>query len=159
MLRKQILTTSPASPRRATEKDIAAIATVLVTSENPHHPIDNAFDDQRGPGGSRWIAAQSGPQTLILAFDVPQRIRAVHVEIEEPDVTRTQEMDVAVSVDGGQTYRELVRQEYNFSPPGTTLEREQWFVNEERTTHFRLRITPDKGGKDCRATLTSLALE
>ena len=159
MLRKHILTSPATVRRRASEKDIAAIATVLVTSEDPHHPIEHAFDDQRGPGGSRWIAAESGAQTLILAFDVPQTIQAVHVEIEEPDVTRTQEMDVAVSADGGQTYRELVRQQYNFSPPGTTIEREDWSVSADRTTHFRLRITPDKGGKDCRATLTALTLE
>ena len=49
-------------------------------------------------------------------------------------------------------------QEYNFSPPGTTFEREDWMVPAEGVTHLRLWIKPDKGGKPCRATLTSLAL-
>ena len=65
---------------------------------------------------------------------------------------------MAVSVDGGRTYRELVRQEFNFSPPGTTFEREDWEVTAEGVTHFRLWIRPDKGGKPCRGTITSLVL-
>jgi len=160
MLRKEILTTPPiTSGRRAAEKDITAIATVFVTSEDPAHPIDSVFDPERGPRAKRWMAEQFGEQTLILAFDTPQTIRKVRVEVEEPDISRTQEMDVSISHDGGQTYRELVRQEYNFSPPRTTLEREEWSVNADGVSHMRLRIKPDKGGMACRATLTTLALE
>jgi F5/8 type C domain len=158
MLRKQILTTHPAVSRRGAEKDIAALATVLVSSEDREHPIDCAFDGQRGQGASRWIAAQPGVQTLILAFDAPQTIRKVLLEIEEPDVSRTQEIALSISRDG-ETYQELVRQEYNFSPPGTTLEHEEWSIKAEAISHLQLRITPDKGGKIGRATLTTLALE
>ena len=32
------------------EKDIAALATVWITSEAVDYPIDNAFDRHRGPG-------------------------------------------------------------------------------------------------------------
>ena len=52
----------------------------------------------------------------------------------------------------------MLRQEYNFSPPGTTFEREDWAVTAAGVTHLRLQIKPDKGGKPCRATLTSLVL-
>jgi hypothetical protein len=160
MLRKQILTThSTMSRRGAAEKDVAAVATVLVSSEDPDHPIDCAFDGQRGPGASRWIAEQPGEQTLILAFDAPQTIRKILVEVEEPDVSRTQEMALSISRDGGQTYQELVRQEYNFSPPGTTLEHEEWSIKGDAISHLQLRIKPDKGSKVGRATLTTLALE
>jgi hypothetical protein len=159
MLRKQILKEHPAAPVPTVGAiDIAAVATVLVTSESPDHPVDHAFDDRRGPGGSRWIAGETGEQTLILAFDTPQTIRQVTLEVEEPEVTRTQEVHLATSCDGGQTYRELRRQEFNFSPPGTTFEREDWTVMVEGVTHLRLVIKPDKGGKPCRATLTSLIL-
>jgi hypothetical protein len=159
MLRKQIIKPShtPPAPMPG-EIDIAAVATVLVTSEDPDHPVDHAFDQQRGPGGSRWVAGEPGEQTLILAFDAPQTIRRILLEVEEPGVVRTQELQLAVSGDGGQTYRELVRQEYNFSPPGTTFEREDWAATAEGVTHLRLVIRPDKGGKPCRATLTSLVL-
>jgi hypothetical protein len=85
MLRKYILTgRAGAPPPRPGEKDIAALATVLVTSETTDHPIDNVFDSRRGPGGSRWVAAEPGEQVLILAFDAPQTIHTVSLEVEEP---------------------------------------------------------------------------
>jgi hypothetical protein len=129
-----------------------------VTSEAPEHPVDFAFDHHRGPGGNRWIAGEPGEQTLILAFDAPQAIRRVALEVEEPEVARTQELQLAVSTDGGRTYREVLRQEYNFSPPGTSFEREDWTLDAVGVTHLRLMIRPDKGSKPCRATITSLAL-
>ena len=160
-MRKQIIgeghpTDRPADP---SELNIAAIARALVSSEAAQHPIENAFDSRRGPGGSRWVAAEPGEQTLILAFDIPQTIRQISLEVEEDEVSRTQELLLAVSHDGGRTYRELVRQEFNFSPPGTTFERENWSVMTEQVTHLRLWMNPDKGGRSCRTTLTSLTLQ
>jgi hypothetical protein len=159
MLRKQIIR-APALTAVPTpdEIDIAAVATVLVTSETATHPVEHAFDSHRGPGGSRWVAGEPGEQTLILAFDAPQAIRRVILEVEEPEVARTQELQLALSTDGGRAYREVLRQEYNFSPPGTTFEREDWAVTAEGVTHLRLVIRPDKGGRPCRATVTSLVL-
>jgi hypothetical protein len=138
--------------------DVKAIASVQVTSELADHPVENAFDGQGGPGGSRWISDTGGEQTLILAFDVPQTISTLGLEIEETNENRTQELTVAVSSDGGKTYRELLRQEFNFSPGGSTFEREEWMINGAGVTHLRLRVKPDKGGRPCRATITSLLL-
>src|SRR6516165_1589030 len=124
MLRKQVSKAISSAPMRTSDAiDIAAVATVLVTSEEPDHPIDHAFDDRRGPGGSRWIAGEPGEQTVILAFDSPQAIHRVALEVEEPEEVRTQELQLEISTDGGRTYREVLRQEYNFSPTGTTYER------------------------------------
>jgi len=160
MLRKQILKKDPTpSNPQPGEKDIGAIATVHVTSEDKNHPIEHAFDAERGPGASRWVAEELGEQRVILAFDVPQAIRKVRLEIEEPDVSRTQELVVTVSCDGGQSFRELVRQEYNFSPSGTTFEVEEWSTKFEGVTHLQLFIKPDKGGRPCRATITSLTVQ
>jgi hypothetical protein len=159
-LRKHLLTAPPpaeASP--SDEKAIAAIATVWVTSEAADAPIDYVFDQRRGPGGSRWVAAEPGEQRLILAFDTPQTLHTISLEVEEAEVSRTQVLHLSVSCDGGRTYRELRRQEYTFSPPGTTFEREVWAVTVEDATHLQLVITPDKGGAPCRATLTSLAIQ
>ena len=158
MLRKRILGPPTAAEPYADEIRVEAAATVAVTSELPEHPIDHAFDARRGPGGSRWVAAEPGEQTVLLAFDEPQTLRQITLEVEELEVARRQEFDVCVSSDGGRTYRELVRQEYNFSPPGTTFEREQWAVEAPGVTHLRIRIKPDKGAVPCRATLTTLAL-
>jgi hypothetical protein len=159
MLRKQVV--SKRSSEAASfegEISIADVATVQVTSEEADHPIDNAFDHNRGPGGSRWIADGPGEQTVILLFDSPQTIRKIGVEVEELALSRTQELSVSVSSDGGRTYRELLRQEFTFSPPGTSFEREFWSTSAEAVTHLRLEIKPDKGGRVGRATLTSLTL-
>lgn len=158
MLRKQISKIPAATAAPPEEIDIAAVATVLVTSEAPEHPVDHAFDGNGGPGGTRWIASEPGEQTLILAFDTPQAIRRVALEVEEPEAARTQELQLAVSTDGERTYRELLRQEYNFCPPGTTFEREDWAAPADGVTHLRLVIRPDKGGKLGRATITSLVV-
>jgi hypothetical protein len=160
MLRKYLLKDSPAERVAAPgEKDIVALATVGVTSETADHPIDNAFDNHRGPGGSRWVAGKPGPQRLLLTFDAPQTLRRLCLEVEERDVSRTQEIQVAISRDGGHTYQTLLRQEYTFSPPGTTFEREEWAISVENVTHLQLVITPDKGDSSCYATLTTLALQ
>jgi hypothetical protein len=160
MLRKHIVKAAPslAVPEPG-EIDIVATATVLVTSEDPAHPIEHVFDHQRGPGGSRWVASEPGEQTLILAFDTPQTLHQIIVEVEEPDVSRTQELRLSMSHDGGQTYREWRRQDYTFSPPVTTFEREAWVVRAEGVTHLHLWLKPDKGGKPCQATLTALVLK
>jgi len=158
-MRKQIIQ-SPSVATAATSGglDLGAIATVLVTSELAGHPVDNAFDGTRGPGSSRWVSETGGEQTLVLAFDAPQAIRTVGLEIEETEECRTQELQLAVSRDGQKTWRELVRQEFNFSPTGSTFEREEWTINAEGVTHLRLQIKPDKGGRPCRASITSLVL-
>jgi len=159
MLRKQIITPHPATQGITPgEIDIASVAMVQVTSESPEHPIDHVFDEHRGPGGTRWIAGESGEQTVILAFDEPQTIRHFLLEVEELEFSRTQELQLSLSCNGGRTYRELLRQEFNFSPDGTTFEREMWTVSAQGVTHLRLVIKPDKGGKPRLATLTSLIL-
>ncbi len=158
MLRKQIIKPHLVIPDATSgEIDIAAVATVHVTSESPEHPVDHVFDDDRGPGGTRWIAGEPGEQTMTLAFDAPQTINQILLEVDEPEVARTQELQLSFSCDGGRTYRELLRQEYNFSPAGTTLGREKWTVSAQGVTHLRI-VKPDKGDKPCRATLTSLVL-
>lgn len=155
-MRRHILHSQP-SPQGG-EIPVASIATVFVTSEDAGHPVDQAFDPDRGPGGTRWIAEKAGEQTIILAFDTPQTIRQVNLEFEETEVSRTQELQLAMSNDGGEHYRELRRQEFNFSPDGATFEREEWTISEPSVTHVRITIKPDKGGKPYRATLTSFVL-
>ncbi|MBM3879979.1 MAG: hypothetical protein FJ387_09705 [Verrucomicrobia bacterium] len=158
-MRKRILKPNPNAPAPvAGELDVAALATVLVTSERIDHPVENAFDASRGPGGSRWVADSPGEQTLILAFDQPQTIRQVLLEVEETQTERTQQVELAYSTDGGRSYRELARQEYNFAPPGTTFERERWELSVVGATHLRLVILPDKGSRPCQASLTAMAL-
>ncbi|WP_447985060.1 hypothetical protein [Nitrospira sp. Nam74] len=162
MLRKAILKVPQSSrhPRISQESiSLADDAVVSVSSEMPEHPIDCICDGHSGPGGTRWIADEPGDQSVVFSFDTPHTLHRVTLEVEEPDVSRTQELALSISVDGGQTYRQILCQEYNFSPPGTTFEHEQWQVPAEDVTNVWMWIRPDKGGKPCRASMTSLALE
>jgi hypothetical protein len=137
---------------------VLSLATVQVSSEADGHPIDLVFEDAQGPGTFHWLAAEPGDQTVTMTFHQPCTIERVIMETEECDVTRTQEVQLASSKDGGITYRELVRQEFNFSPDGTTWEHEDWTIRQDQVTHLRFLIKPDKRRMDLFATLTSLVL-
>lgn len=153
-------TTTHDSPHTCQDGKIRVLsaATVRVSSEAAGHPIDRVFDGTCGPGASQWIAGEAGDQTLIIAFHHPRSIGHVTMEVEEREAARTQEVQLAFSNDNGVTYRELLCQEFNFSPDGTTWEREHWAVGQFNVTHLRLAIKPDKGRKDVFAKLTSLVL-
>ena len=131
------------------------IAQVEVTSEEMAHPIESGLSPNSESG---WEAAQPGPQTVRLLFERPQRIKRVHLEFHEYQSARTQEFVLRWSSNGGRSYREIVRQQYNFSPPGTTAEREDYSVDLDGVTNLELTIIPEIGGGPARATLAQLSL-
>ena len=135
--------------------NLDALAQVEVTSEDAAHPIESGLL----PGtASGWRAGQPGPQTVRLVFDQPQRIERLHLEFHEDQLERTQEFVLRWSSNGGQSYREIVRQQYNFSPPGTTREREDYPVDLHGVTNLDLSIVPDISGGAARASLAQLRL-
>ena len=93
-----------------------------------------------------------------LVFDQPQAIRNIQLEIEELETSRTQVLEISVSHNGGQIFEKVLQQDYTFSPPGTTFQREDWTVNLEPVTHFRLNIVPDQDDRRAIAKLSSLIL-
>jgi hypothetical protein len=92
-----------------------------------------------------------------VEFDQPQTISRLVYEVEEALCERTQEVRVEVSEDGARTYRQILVQEYNFSPRGATYQREEQRLNFHRVTHLRLTIVPNKNGSGT-ATLAALRL-
>ncbi len=137
---------------------LVALAEVQASSEAEGHPILLAFDEGMGPGGTYWKAGDPGEQTITVTFRESCTLAQITMEVDEREIARTQEVQLAVSTDGGQTFRELVRQEFNFSPDGVTWEQETWRVAQDPVTHVKLVIKPDKGRADCCAKLTSLGL-
>jgi hypothetical protein len=135
--------------------DLERLARVQITSEEATHPIESALAQGLGPG---WRAAQSGEQIIRLLFDEPQRLRRIVLVFDEPDSTRTQEFLLRWSADGGQTYREVVRQQYNFSPPATIHELEEYDVDLAGLTVLELKVVPNISGGESRASLTMLRL-
>ena len=130
-----------------------ALAEVEVTSEDAAYPIESGLLSETAAG---WRAAQPGPQTVRLVFNQPQAIKRVHLEFDERELERTQQFVLRWSSDGGNSYREIVRQQYNFSPPDTTRECEDYSVNLAGVTTLELNIIPDISGGSARASLTQL---
>jgi hypothetical protein len=93
----------------------------------------------------------------VLEFDHSQPISRLVYEVEECWQERTQEVRVEVSTDRGRTYRQVLVQEYTFSPQGSTFQREDLRLDLPEVTHLSLTIVPNKGGSGV-ASLTSLRL-
>ena len=135
--------------------NLDALARVEVTSEDAAHPIESGLLPETESG---WRAAQPGPQIVRLVFDQPQRIKRLHLEFHEDELARTQQFVLRWSSNGGHSYREIVRQQYNFSPPATTRECEDYLVELDDVTTLELNIVPDISGGPARASLAQLRL-
>jgi hypothetical protein len=133
--------------------DLDRLADVEITSEENDYPIESALIPGAGPG---WRAAQPGEQTIRLLFDKPLRLRRIHLLFNEGDMERTQEFVLRWSPDGGQSYREILRQQYNFSPPEAAREIEDYDIDLDGVTVLELRIIPDISGGGARASLAQL---
>ena len=135
--------------------DLERAAVVEVTSEDKGFPVESAFgsEDERG-----WRAAAPGHQTIRLIFDHPQRLKCVSLVFEEDEIGRTQEFVLRWSSDGGSTLKEIVRQQWNFSPPGSRREVEQYQVDLHNVEVLELVIKPDIAGGVARASLKNLRL-
>src|SRR5712691_10041632 len=94
-----------------------------------------------------------GEQTIRLIFDQPQHVRRMQLLFDEPDATRTQEFALRWSRDGGRSFKEIVRQQWNFSPTGSVREAEDYPVDLPGVTTLELAILPDISKGDARASL------
>jgi hypothetical protein len=135
--------------------NIEGLAEVEITSEDAAHPIESALL----PGGtSGWRAAEAGNQRIRLLFNHPQALRRIWINFVEPQTERTQEYVLRWSPDSGQSFREIVRQQWHFSPPSTTNEMEDHHVELPAVTIIELSITPDISGGNAIASLAQLRL-
>jgi hypothetical protein len=139
-LRKRLVSTEEAGGVAAGEwLDLEKIAQVELTSEDPAFPIEHALG---GTGTTGWRAAGTGPQVIRLVFDAPQKIRRIQVHFVDRVSERTQEFAIFAQV--GDALREVVRQQWNFSPHGTTEELEDYKVELNGMMALELRIDPDR---------------
>ncbi len=155
-MRKKIMGPVPDSTSPASQEgwlDLARLAQVELTSEDAAYPIESAVGPGLGPG---WRAAQPGEQVIRILFNEPQRLRRIRLVFDEQERARAQEFVLRWSADSGRTYNEIVRQQYNFSPPGTVREVEDYSVELEGVTTLELRIVPDISGGDSYASLAMI---
>jgi hypothetical protein len=142
-------------PRDENWLDLENLVEVEITSENAAHPIESALLRSSSSG---WRAAAPGKQTMRLRFTEPQPLRRISLRFVEPVTERTQEYVLRWSPDGGQSYREIVRQQWNFSPNGATLETEDHDVELPAVTVLEMSIIPDISGREAFASLAQLRL-
>jgi hypothetical protein len=156
-VRKHLInpTAEPLGTRGQLWLELERAAVVEVTSEDKDFPVESAFasGDTRG-----WRAAAPGHQTIRLIFDHPQRLKCVFLVFEENEIGRTQEFVLRWSSDGGKPLREIVRQQWNFSPPESVREVEQYQVELHDVKVLELVIKPDISGGVARASLKNLHL-
>jgi hypothetical protein len=148
MIRKAIIKEIPEAPSQW--MDLTAIARFEITSEDPEHPMEFALNADE----KYWRAAADGEQTIRIIFDAPQKISKIVLLFEEKMVPRTQQFTLLWQR-GSEAPVEFVRQQYNFSPPGTTQERESYDLSLADVSALELVIKPDIS-KPARASLTQL---
>ena len=156
-MRKHLIAPIPQSAPALNEGwlDLDGAAVVEVTSEEKKYPVESALV----PGETRgWRAAAFGTQTVRLIFDEPQRLTRIALAFEETETERTQEFVLRWSPDGGRSFREVVRQQWNFSPPNTSREVEEYQFDLSGVTVLELIIVPDISRGSAHASLKSLRL-
>jgi hypothetical protein len=156
-MRKRLITTTSQNTPHLDKGwlDLDSAARVEVTSEAKEYPVESALvsGEMRG-----WRAADSGTQTIRLIFDEPQKLTRISLLFEEGETERTQEFVLRWSPDGGRSFREIVRQQWNFSPPNTIREIEEYPVELSDVTVLELVIVPNISRGAARASLKSLRL-
>ena len=135
--------------------DVEKLAVVEVSSEDTAFPIESALLPGKGP---RWRASGPGKQVIRLLFDNPQRLQWIRLNFEESERERTQEYVLRWSGDNGQSYSEIIRQQWNFSPEGATSEIEDYHLELPAVTILELSINPDISGRKAFASLKELRL-
>ena len=135
--------------------ELESLAQVELTSEDPARPVESALLPMSGTG---WQAAEPGVQSIRLLFHQPQRLRRIRLRFDESGARRTQEFALRWSPDGGRSFQDLVRQQYTFSPEGSTSEVEDLNVDLASVTVLELTIIPDQGRGQARASLAEWRL-
>src|SRR5258708_28391385 len=142
-MRKKVIRSDTINRRTRSEGewlDLEEIARVEVTSEDPHFPIEFALAASGGPG---WRAAEKGEQTIRIVFDTPRTLRRIQLEFSETEIRRTQEFTLRWSAEIDGPFTEIVRQQWNFSPQGSTREVENYQVQLENLSTLELTLKPD----------------
>lgn len=140
-MRKSIVSPSPvaATPIPYLWRDLERIARVEITSEDEAFPIEHALGKTESTG---WRASGTGPQIIRMHFDEPLTIHRIQLHFIEKATERSQEFAIFAGL--GTELREVVRQQFTFSPNGSTEEIEDYTVSLDGVTVMELKIDPDR---------------
>ena len=135
--------------------DLEQAARVEVSSEAEGYPVEGALVKDLQGG---WRASEPGIQTIRLLFDRPQTIQLIRLVFKEKEFARTQEFVLRWLPQGTSAWKDVVRQQWNFSPPTSENESEEYKVDLLSATGLELSVRPDISGGETRASLESLQL-
>jgi hypothetical protein len=141
MMRKSVITPATGATASTHDEwlDLEQIARVEISSEDVNLPIEHALGNMPTAG---WRAAETGPQVVRLQFDEAQAIRRIRLHFVDRAAERSQEF--AVYAGSGAELREVVRQQWSFSPGGSIEEIEDYTVDLSGVKTLELRIDPDR---------------
>jgi hypothetical protein len=103
-----------------------------------------------------WSADHPGEQLIDIRFHHPTSVGRLRVVSSETVQSRTQELTIWASLHRGEQHREVLRQQFNFSPHGATEEVEEYAVQLETVSAIQLRIVPSIDGRPAVAHVREL---
>jgi hypothetical protein len=130
---------------------IEELAEVELTSEDPAFPIESAIVVRKE--GRGWRAAGPGEQIIRLIFNKPTAMQRIKLQFSEAQTERTQEFVLRWS--NGGPFKEIVRQQWTFSPQGSTSEVEDYRVNLDQVMVIELVLKPDLHPNNAVASLAT----
>ena len=155
-MRKSILSLNTEHASSSSDQclNLEELASIEVSSEDPLYPFEDAL---HGAPRSGWKAAEHGPQVIRLIFDEPRSIRRIRLEFRENGPERVQEFEL-YAMTANHARKEVLRQQWTFSPGGSTREIEDYPVELADVTAIELQIDPGRHDKQRIASLQSIAL-
>jgi hypothetical protein len=131
--------------------DLDALTSATMTSEDQAHPLEHAITSGTAGG---WKAATPGVQVIRFTFDTPTSVKRVRLVFKEEALERSQEFSL-VAILRPEARKEIVRQQWSFSPGGSTTEVEDYTVDLSDVSALELTIDPGRHDKAVFATLES----
>jgi hypothetical protein len=109
---------------------------------------------------SRLAGCEPWTQRVRLIFNEPIEIRYIQLRLGETAIERTQEFSLRWSAAHGGANKEIIRQQWNFSPRGSTAEVEDYTVDLESVSVLKLAICPDiVGRREIEASLAAFLVK
>jgi hypothetical protein len=125
-MRKRLITSASSHTAPKADPDwlnVYDVAEVEMSSEDPAFPIASALLTRKSSG---WRAVESGKQTIRILFQRQRPLRRIRLEFLETELERSQEFKLGWSAEPNGPLVEIVRQQWNFSPQGSTSEVEDY---------------------------------
>ena len=110
------------------------------------------------PAPSAWTADTPGEQLIDVRFQHPTAVRRIRLVSSETEHSRTQEMTIWASLLRGERHREVLRQQFNFTPHGATLQVEDYGLELNDVSSIQVRIVPSIDGAPAIACVKELQI-